>query len=201
MFLEEEQGLEVLGLNLDSGPPWGTLGSHLSLSLGRQKMSLLRAVYLGRKQGKCSRCGWWLRSQQVSARQSAQIRGQRGQGHWLGPLLSGVWGVGRAGCFGQCTTHTAVHGGPGGGRLLGTQTKISSGVTVGLGASWKGPETGSGSLPWSQVPGKTTVNIPASEGGPMLSPWGHRDWRASGLCPGLGLDTVKETKVRSKPHP
>ena len=92
LFLEEEQGLEVLGLNLDSGPPWGTLGSHLSLSLGRQKMSLLRAVYLGRKQGKCSRCGWWLRSQQVSARQSAQIRGQRGQGHWLGPLLSGgLW--------------------------------------------------------------------------------------------------------------
>lgn len=131
-------------------------------------------------------------------------QGSEGPRALAGALVVGgfvVWGVGRAGCFGQCTTHTAVHGGPGGGRLLGTQTKISSGVTVGLGASWKGPETGSGSLPWSQVPGKTTVNIPASEGGPMLSPWGHRDWRASGLCPGLGLDTVKETKVRSKPHP
>lgn len=145
-----------------------------------------------------------MRSQQVSARQSAQIRGQRGQGHWLGPLLleGVVWGVGRAGRFRQCTTHAAVHGGPGDGRLLGTQTKISSGVTVGLGGLWKGPETGSGSSPWSRVPGKTTVNIPASEGGAhMLSPWGHRDWGASGLCPGLGPDTVEETKVRSKPRP
>ena len=54
-------------------------------------MSLLRAVYLGRKLGKYSWWGQWMRSQQVSARQSAQIRGQRGQGHWLGPLLLGVW--------------------------------------------------------------------------------------------------------------
>ena len=38
-------------------------------------------------------------------------------------------------------------------------------MTVGLGASWKGPETGSGSSLRSRVPGKTTVNIPASEGG------------------------------------
>lgn len=106
---------ELLSLHLDPAPPWGTLGSHLSLSLGRQKMSLLRAVYLGRKLGKYSRWGQWMRSQQVSARQSAQ----RGQGHWLGPLLLGgvAWGMGRAGCFGQCTTHSAVRGGPGGGRL------------------------------------------------------------------------------------
>lgn len=62
------------------------------------------------------------------------------------------------------TTHAAVHGGPGDGRLLGTQTKISSGVTVGLEDCGKAQRLAVAPRCGHGCPAKPQ-SIPASEGG------------------------------------